>query len=157
MNLTLASDGQQARLFVQPRAALPPGFLREAGFETSSQPVFPWYGHGFPGATGAAVAPPSVEVVADSVTDGRRHVQLRVARVLRRRFARIGEEAHRRLGVEQQDVPEARQRFDGGIGVVRRAFQLQVLTVTQGGVSHVGCFFDVALFRAFGLPDTYPG
>ncbi len=37
-----------------------------------------------------------------------------------------------------------------------RAFQLQVLTVTATGVSHVGCFFDVGLFRAFGLPHTYP-
>ena len=40
---------------------------------------------------------------------------------------------------------------------VHRAFQLQVLTITADGVSHVGCFFDVALFHAFGLPDTHPG
>ncbi|HSJ19970.1 MAG TPA: sigma-70 family RNA polymerase sigma factor [Nocardioidaceae bacterium] len=40
---------------------------------------------------------------------------------------------------------------------VHRAFQLQVLTVTDEGVSHVGCFFDTELFDAFGLPEVYPG
>jgi RNA polymerase sigma-70 factor, ECF subfamily len=40
---------------------------------------------------------------------------------------------------------------------VHRAFQLQVLTVTRDGVSHVGCFFDTGLFDAFGLPEVYPG
>jgi RNA polymerase sigma-70 factor (ECF subfamily) len=40
---------------------------------------------------------------------------------------------------------------------VHRAFQLQVLTVTDRGVSHVGCFFDTGLFAAFGLPEVYPG
>jgi RNA polymerase sigma-70 factor, ECF subfamily len=34
------------------------------------------------------------------------------------------------------------------------AFQLQVLTLSRGGVRHVGCFFDTALFRKFGLPET---
>ena len=33
-------------------------------------------------------------------------------------------------------------------------FQLQVLTVTSAGVSHVGCFFDTTLFSRFGLPGT---
>jgi RNA polymerase sigma-70 factor (ECF subfamily) len=32
------------------------------------------------------------------------------------------------------------------------AFQLQVLTVENGKVSHVGCFFDLDLFARFGLP-----
>ncbi len=40
---------------------------------------------------------------------------------------------------------------------VHRAFQIQVLTVTDQGVSHVGCFFDTGLFRAFRLPEVYPG
>jgi RNA polymerase sigma-70 factor (ECF subfamily) len=35
-----------------------------------------------------------------------------------------------------------------------RAFQLQVLTVTDKGVSHVGCFFDTALFEKFELPEV---
>ena len=33
-------------------------------------------------------------------------------------------------------------------------FQLQVLTLTAAGVSHVGCFFDTTMFPRFGLPDT---
>jgi RNA polymerase sigma-70 factor (ECF subfamily) len=33
------------------------------------------------------------------------------------------------------------------------AFQLQVLTLTEKGVSHVGCFFDTRLFEQFGLPE----
>lgn len=40
---------------------------------------------------------------------------------------------------------------------VHRAFQLQVLTLSDGAVSHVGCFFDTGLFSAFGLPDVHPG
>jgi hypothetical protein len=28
------------------------------------------------------------------------------------------------------------------------------LTVTDKGVSHVGCFFDTALFAQFGLPEV---
>jgi RNA polymerase sigma-70 factor (ECF subfamily) len=31
-------------------------------------------------------------------------------------------------------------------------FHLQVLTITDGEVSHVGAFFDDALFETFGLP-----
>jgi RNA polymerase sigma-70 factor, ECF subfamily len=34
------------------------------------------------------------------------------------------------------------------------AFQLQVLTVTNQGVSHVSTFFDIALFKQFGLPEV---
>ena len=37
------------------------------------------------------------------------------------------------------------------------AFQLQVLTLSPGGVSHVGCFFDTTLFARFGLPDALTG
>ena len=40
---------------------------------------------------------------------------------------------------------------------IHRAFQIQVLTVTHGRVSHVGCFFDTRLFEAFGLPEVLPG
>jgi RNA polymerase sigma-70 factor (ECF subfamily) len=37
-----------------------------------------------------------------------------------------------------------------------KAFQIQVLTLRGTRVSHVGCFFDTSLFRAFGLPQTHP-
>jgi RNA polymerase sigma-70 factor (ECF subfamily) len=37
------------------------------------------------------------------------------------------------------------------------AFQLQVLTLAAGGgISHVAAFFDLSLFRTFGLPMTLP-
>ncbi|NEE04435.1 sigma-70 family RNA polymerase sigma factor [Phytoactinopolyspora halotolerans] len=39
---------------------------------------------------------------------------------------------------------------------VYRKFGLQVLTLRDTKVSHVGMFFDVSLFGAFGLPDTLP-
>jgi len=39
---------------------------------------------------------------------------------------------------------------------VHRAFQLQVLTVTDGGVSAVTAWFDTALFPRFGLPMELP-
>jgi RNA polymerase sigma-70 factor (ECF subfamily) len=35
-----------------------------------------------------------------------------------------------------------------------RPFHLQVLTITDGAVSHVGAFFDLALFEKFGLPPV---
>lgn len=37
-----------------------------------------------------------------------------------------------------------------------RAFHIQVLTLEGGGVSHVAAFFDVELFRTFGLPERWP-
>jgi RNA polymerase sigma-70 factor, ECF subfamily len=36
---------------------------------------------------------------------------------------------------------------------MHRAFNLQVLTVTSTGISHVVAFFDLRLFARFGLPD----
>jgi RNA polymerase sigma-70 factor (ECF subfamily) len=37
---------------------------------------------------------------------------------------------------------------------VHRAFHLQVLDVTPGGVRHVAAFFDTSLFERFGLPTV---
>jgi len=37
-----------------------------------------------------------------------------------------------------------------------RAFQLQVVTLSRSGVSHVGAFFDTGLFATFGLPEVHP-
>jgi RNA polymerase sigma-70 factor (ECF subfamily) len=36
------------------------------------------------------------------------------------------------------------------------AFQLQVLTLTAGGISHVTAFLDLSLFTTFGMPSTLP-
>jgi RNA polymerase sigma-70 factor (ECF subfamily) len=37
-----------------------------------------------------------------------------------------------------------------------QAFQIQVLTLTESGVSHVAAFFDTSLFASFGLPEALP-
>jgi RNA polymerase sigma-70 factor (ECF subfamily) len=37
-----------------------------------------------------------------------------------------------------------------------RPFQLHVLAVTDEGVGHVACFFDLSLFATFGLPEILP-
>jgi RNA polymerase sigma-70 factor, ECF subfamily len=37
-----------------------------------------------------------------------------------------------------------------------RAFQLQVVTLTSAGISHVTAFFDLSLFTTFGLPLILP-
>jgi len=37
-----------------------------------------------------------------------------------------------------------------------RAFQLQVVTLTAAGISHMTVFFDLSLFPTFGLPMTLP-
>src|SRR4051794_18160190 len=39
-------------------------------------------------------------------------------------------------------------------GDVYRPFNLPVLTLAPGGVSHVSCFFDLRLFETFGLPPA---
>ena len=39
---------------------------------------------------------------------------------------------------------------------VHRAFQIQVLTLSGGRVSHASVFFDLSLFEKFGLPETLP-
>lgn len=39
---------------------------------------------------------------------------------------------------------------------IHRAFNLQVLTLTPAGISHVVAFFDLRLFARFGLADTAP-
>jgi RNA polymerase sigma-70 factor (ECF subfamily) len=39
-------------------------------------------------------------------------------------------------------------------GDAYRPFNMPVLTITPDGVSHVSCFFDLRLFKTFGLPET---
>jgi RNA polymerase sigma-70 factor, ECF subfamily len=39
---------------------------------------------------------------------------------------------------------------------VYRPFNLPVLTVRDGAVTHVACFFDLGLFPTFGLPESLP-
>ena len=77
-NLLYAVNGAAARVYLQPRATMPAGFLRQADFADVSQPVTAWLGWGYPGATGPALSAPSVQVESDSVRDGRRHIAVRV-------------------------------------------------------------------------------
>ena len=77
-NLLYAGSGDDARLYLMPRATMPPGFLRAAGFADISQPVSAWTGWGFPGADGPALAAPDLQVESDVVRDGRRHVGVRL-------------------------------------------------------------------------------
>jgi RNA polymerase sigma-70 factor (ECF subfamily) len=37
-----------------------------------------------------------------------------------------------------------------------RAFNLPVLSIGPAGITHVASFFDLALFKTFGLPETLP-
>ena len=48
----------------------------------------------------------------------RQHVQLGRRRVLGRRHAGVGKKAHRRFGVDEDDVLKPRQRFDGGVHAI---------------------------------------
>src|SRR6266511_1611133 len=41
-------------------------------------------------------------------------------------------------------------------GDVYRAFNMPVLSIVDGRVTHVACFFDTALFETFGLPPVLP-
>lgn len=56
-----------------------------------------------------------------------------------------------RTSANGQPVLALYMRGDDG---VHRAFQLQHLTLRDGRVAHVACFFDTQLFGAFGLPEV---
>jgi RNA polymerase sigma-70 factor (ECF subfamily) len=59
-----------------------------------------------------------------------------------------------RTSANGQPVLALYMREDDG---VHRAFQLQQLTIDDGRVSHVVCYFDTDLFATFALPDQLPG
>lgn len=73
-----AGTSTDARLFAQPNATLPPGFLREAGFASTAERIAPWLGWGFPGVQGPALAPPGLQVEQDIVVDGERRIGIRL-------------------------------------------------------------------------------
>ncbi len=67
------------------------------------------------------------------------HVTLRAFLVLPARLARIGEEADRRHGVDQDEMIERRQRLHGGIAWIRHALQRQAALAAFGaGVGELG-------------------
>lgn len=78
-NLLYAGNRDGARLYLQPRASMPAGFLPGAGFADVSRPVSVWLGWGYPGASGPELASPLLQVESDTVRDGRRHIGVRLA------------------------------------------------------------------------------
>lgn len=78
-NLLYAGDNDAARLYLQPRATMPVGFMRQAGFADVSRPVTAWLGWGHPGADGPALSVPLLQVESDDLRDGRRHIAVRVS------------------------------------------------------------------------------
>ena len=79
VNLVYAGSGSEARVFVNPFTALPSAFLPAAGFAATAAKMLPWSPlERHAGRKGPALAPPAIEIVRDSVSAGRRHVQLRL-------------------------------------------------------------------------------
>ena len=79
VNLVYVGAGTAGRVSLDPIAALPGGFLREAGFEATTATPLPWSPYAMhAGPRGPALAPPTVEIVSDTVKAGRRHLQLRL-------------------------------------------------------------------------------
>ncbi|MGY0798210.1 M20/M25/M40 family metallo-hydrolase [Lysobacter sp. A286] len=76
MNLVYVGTDSGARVFLQPRADLPAGFLRENGFALESERVLPWSGRGFAGPDGPALTPPILELEQDAVIDGKRQLRI---------------------------------------------------------------------------------
>lgn len=79
LNLVYAGPGSDARVFVGASGPLSPEFLSDAGFAADTETMLPWSPRArHPGHSGPALAPPAVEVVGDTVREGRRHLQLRL-------------------------------------------------------------------------------
>jgi len=79
VNLVYAGSGSDARVFVNPFTALPSAFLPAAGFAATAGKMLPWSPmERHAGRKGPALAPPTIEIVRDSVSAGRRHLQLRL-------------------------------------------------------------------------------
>jgi RNA polymerase sigma-70 factor (ECF subfamily) len=62
----------------------------------------------------------------------------------------------RLVPIEANGQPAFAMYIRGGADADWHAFQLQVLTLTAAGISHATVFFDLGLFKTFGLPITLP-
>ncbi|MGH8084963.1 MAG: M20/M25/M40 family metallo-hydrolase [Lysobacter sp.] len=79
LNLVYAGVGDDARVFANTSGPLPEEFLRDAGFAATTESMLPWSPRTrHPGRGGPPLAPPVIEVLDDTVRDGRRHLQLRL-------------------------------------------------------------------------------
>ncbi len=77
-SLLYAGNADAARLYLQPRATMPVGFLAEAGFDDASQRIDALLGWGHAGVAGAALTAPALNVDTDTVRDGKRHIGIRL-------------------------------------------------------------------------------
>ncbi len=79
VNLVYVGSGGEARVFASASESLPSAFLREAGFAATAAAMLPWSPQErHAGRTGPALAPPTLQIVGDTVQAGRRHLQLRL-------------------------------------------------------------------------------
>ncbi len=78
-----------------------------------------------------------------------------IGRLIRTQCPASGPESMRMVATRANGFPAFGLYMLGHDGV-HRAFQLQHVTVTEGGVAAVTAFFDTALFPVFGLPDELP-
>ena len=82
VNLAYVSSGNAARVSLDPLAEIPATFLRDAGFEAATGKALPWSQYEMhAGPTGPALAPPTLEILGDSVQAGRRQLRLRLRSV----------------------------------------------------------------------------
>lgn len=78
-----------------------------------------------------------------------------IGRLIRRHCPATGPESMRMVRTSANGSPAFGLYMLDHDGV-HRAFQLQHLTVTEGGVAAVTAWFDTSLFKRFGLPDELP-
>jgi hypothetical protein len=79
VNLLYVGTGAGGRVYVDPYGALPPEFAGQAGFAAAPATLLPWSPLELQaGPAGPALSPPALEVVGDTVANGRRRVQLRL-------------------------------------------------------------------------------
>ena len=78
VNLLHVDDGEDARVFVSPRAVLPVEFRREAGLGEGYGPMLPWGASAIPGPKAPRLPSPLVHAEVAEAGPGHRHVRLRV-------------------------------------------------------------------------------
>src|SRR5690606_23650062 len=79
VNLAHVDDGRTARVFVQPRAALPLDFRRDAALGAARVPMLPWGSTGIPGAEGPRVPVPMVVLASHDMGTSGQRLGVRVA------------------------------------------------------------------------------
>ena len=154
VNLVYAGVGNNARVFVNASGSLPSDFLRKAGFAAATETMLPWSPRErHPGRSGPALSPPTMEVVHDTVREGRRHVQLRL------RTTRGATEGGLRL---PESVDMGSVRVEGHpLAASRRAWSGPWRSITVVGLPAEGVLVEFETdpgktFELYGI-DSSPG